>query len=115
MPHTDAMRQPLPLQRHPNGDLLLPAEAAQFLVGELRDLQDLLGHEHGRRMEEPGRTETGQETAFRQDAVDQLSAAVGIKAATVPVASMPSTTHTVNHSGALERVNRLCDWLEAAA
>lgn len=106
------MRQLPPLRRQPEGDLLLPVESAHFLVGELRNLQAMLDEEHGRRIENPGRIETGQETAFRQDSVDQLSAAVGVKATTVQTTSMPVTTHTLNHSDAVERINKLCEWLE---
>lgn len=115
MPHTDAMRQPLPLQRQPNGGLLLPAEAVQFLMGELRDLQILLGHEHGHRIEEAGRVETREETAFRQESVDQLSAAAGIKATTVEAGAMAPTIHTVDHSVAADRIDQLCKWLEAGS
>jgi len=107
--------RPPPLQRQPNGDLLVSCQAARYLISELRELHVLLGGEHGRQIEDPARVETKQETSFRQDSVNRLSAAVGIEATLVQEEFMPSTSHTVNHSDTLEKIDRLCDWFEGVS
>ena len=79
----------------------------------MRHLQVLLGHQHGHQVVASGRAETQSETAYRQDSVNQLSAAIGITATTVQAGAMPATTHAVNHSAAIERIDQLCQWLES--
>ncbi len=101
--------------REPGGALVLAPDAVAFLQHELRCLREVLEREQGRRIDQAGAAETTQETANRQDFVDQLSAAVGIKADPVRQSPMPDTTRAVDHGAVMSRINRLCDWLDGNA
>lgn len=100
-PRLDPMTTLPPAQRQPNGDLLLPAATAAHLLATLARLQDVFECEHGLRIVETGATETDQQTANRQDFVDQLSAAVGVTAGKVPDSLMPITSRKIDHTEAI--------------
>ena len=96
--------------RQPNGDLLVPAPTARLLEHVLRGLEEDLRALHGKMIGEPGQIETRDETANRQQAVDSLSASVGIKPPTVEARQMPDVHTLADSSEPLERLRALT-WL----
>lgn len=88
----------------PNGDVIVPADTAKLLVVALQQLQTLLEQEQGLEIAQVGSAESAQQTANRQDFVDQLSAAVGIKALAVREAPLAASTRSIDHTDAIALV-----------
>lgn len=95
----------------PNGDVLVPAATAQFIAAALQRLKSVLEHEQGLQLAESGATESTQQTANRQDYVDQLSASVGIKASKVPDSRLPVTSRAIDHADLIAQVQRMSELL----
>lgn len=93
--------------RLPNGDLLIPAATALLLRDVLQGLQDDLVALHGKAIAEPGELESADQTAHRQQAVESLSAAAGVKAPTVEMRQMPDVHSLANSTRPVERLSAL--------
>ena len=93
--------------RQPNGDLLVPARTARLLQHVLHGLQEDLRALHGKAIAEPGEIESHDETANRQEAVDSLSASVGVTPPTVEARQMPEVHSRADSSEPLERLRAL--------
>jgi hypothetical protein len=100
-----------PAVRQPNGDLLIPARTAETLKQMLQDLRNDLTRLEGRTIAKPGNMETRDETAHRQDAVDKLSASIGVVPPTVVARHMPDTPYMADTSDLLERLQALSSLL----
>lgn len=99
-----------PAIRQPNGDLLIPAATARLLEHVLRGLREDLAELHGKTIGEPGQIETHAEMTNRQQAVDSLSASVGITPPTVEARQLPDVHSLADSSEPLERLRALT-WL----
>jgi hypothetical protein len=93
--------------RQPNGDLLVPARTARLLEDVLERLREDLAALHGKSVAHPGQFETCEQTANRQQAVDSLSASVGVTPPTVEARQMPDVQWLANNSEPLERLRVL--------
>jgi hypothetical protein len=93
--------------RQPNGDLLVPERTARLLEHVLERLREDLAALHGKSVTEPGQFETRDQTANRQQAVDSLSASVGVTPPTVEARQMPDVHSLADNSGPLERLRVL--------
>jgi hypothetical protein len=93
--------------RQPNGDLLVPAQTARLLEQLLERLREDLVALQGKSIAEPGQFETHHETANRQQAVDSLSASVGVTPPKVETRQMPDVHSLADNSELLEHLRVL--------
>ncbi len=101
------MQNPPPASRLPDGSLVLPPDTARFLQEALARFTAEFAGMHGRELSDEAMEESHEQTAQRQDFVDQLSASIGVVPPTVQARDMPTTHQLADSAPALQLLQAL--------